>query len=82
MNTEVEITEIFNFYLSQHKSIDIAERAFKQDVAEDAELRDAYRRWCQEVGSSEKNGFADYCEEYLEQQNEVWDSLNDYDDEE
>lgn len=82
MDTDIEITEIFNSYLSQHKSVDIAERAFKQDLAEDSALRQAYGQWCHDVGSTEKNGFYDYSEEYLEQQNEVWDALNDYDNEE
>ncbi|MDE5626846.1 MAG: hypothetical protein K2K40_01015 [Paramuribaculum sp.] len=82
MNHDEDITEIFNSYLAQHKSVDIAERVFKQSLAEDPELREMYKEWCHEVGSSEKCGFTDYCEEYLERQNEVWDALNDYDNEE
>ncbi|MCM1028189.1 MAG: hypothetical protein NC342_07005 [Pseudoflavonifractor sp.] len=82
MDNDNEITSIFNDYLTNYKSIDIAERAFKQAMAEDADLRAIYREWCHETGSSEKRGFADYCEEYLDRQNEVWDTLNDYDNEE
>lgn len=76
-----DITQIFNSYLHQHKSVDIAERAFKQSVADDPELRRLYREWCHEVGSTEKNGFVDYCDEYLDEQNQVWENLNDYNDE-
>lgn len=82
MNNDADITDIFNEYLAQYKSVDIAESAFKRDLGEDPDLKAAYSEWCQEVGSSEKKGFADYCEEYLERENEVWDSLNDYDNEE
>lgn len=77
-----EITDIFNRYIEENKSVDIAESAFKRDLNEYPELREAYREWCHEVGSSEKRGFADYCEEYLDRQDEVWDSLNDFDNEE
>lgn len=82
MNHDEDITVIFNSYLAQHKSVDIAERVFKQDLAEDPALREMYSDWCHEVGSSEKHGFTDYSEEYLDRQNEVWDALNDYDNEE
>ncbi len=82
MYKDADITEIFNSYLAAHKSVDIAESAFKHDLSENPDLRAAYKEWCHEVGSSEKQGFTDYCEEYLDRQNEVWDSLNDYDNEE
>lgn len=46
------------------------------------ELRERYREWCHEVGSSEKKGFLDYCEEYFESQDSIWDNLKDeYEDE-
>jgi len=74
-----DITEIFNRYLTDYPSPDIAESEFKKDIAEDNDLRSAYRDWCHEVGSSEKDGFFDYCDEYLQQQNDVWENLNDFD---
>ena len=37
-------------------------------------------QWCHEVGSSERRGFLDFCEEYLDNQESIWDTLdNDYD---
>ncbi len=76
------ITDFFNEMLRQYGSIDIAEAEFKKLVHEDPELRERYREWCQEVGSSEKKGFLDYCEEYLESQDSIWDNLKDeYEDE-
>ena len=33
-------------------------------------------------GSTERYGFTDFCKEYLESQESVWDSLNNYDEEE
>ena len=76
------ITDFFNEMLRQYGSIDIAEAEFKKLVHEDPELRERYREWCQEVGSSEKKGFLDYCEESLESQASIWDNLKDeYEDE-
>lgn len=46
-------------------------------IHEDPELRASYRQWCDEVGSSEKRGFLDYCEEYFESQDSIWDNLKD-----
>lgn len=76
-----DITQLFNDLLDQWRSIDIAEAEFKKMIHEDADLRAAYRDWCHEVGSSEKKGFLDYCEEYMDNQDSIWDTLNDYDNE-
>lgn len=74
-----DIIEVFNHYISQNGSIDIAESEFKMAINEDPELKALYRQWCHDVGSSEKNGFLDYCHEYLDEQNDVWGTLNDFD---
>lgn len=77
-----DITDFFNDLLRQYGSTDIAEAEFKKQLHEDPELKQRYREWCHEVGSSEKNGFMDYCEEYFDSQESIWDNLKDeYDDE-
>lgn len=73
------ITDFFISIIDQTPTLDMAEAEFKRSLADDAELRSLYREWCHEVGSTEKRGFLDFCEEYVEGQNEVWDSLTDYD---
>ena len=72
-----DITDLFNGMLQQYGSVDIAEAEFKKMIHEDPEIRNQYRDWCHEVGSSEKRGFLDYCEEYLESQESIWDNLKD-----
>lgn len=77
-----EITDFFDRLLQHCGSADIAEVEFKKLIHEDPDLRAAYREWCDEVGSSEKKGFLDYCEEYFESQDQIWDNLkDDYEDE-
>ena len=73
------ITKIFEDLLEQFGSIDIAEAEVKRMMHADSELHTAYREWCREVGSSEKNGFFDYCDEFRDSRDSVWDSLNDFD---
>lgn len=75
-----EITEVFNDYLAHYGSVDIAEAEFKRNLHEDPELKNAYKEWCDETGSSEKNGFFDYCDEYLDSQSDIWNTLSDYND--
>lgn len=77
-----DIRDYFISLLEEHKSLDIAESEFKRAIAEDDKLRQQYRDWCHEVGSSEKNGFADFCHEYMAENDEVWESLSDYDEDE
>lgn len=74
-----DITAIFKHYITQCDSIDIAESEFKMALHDDPEMKQAYREWCREVGSTEKNGFLDYCHEFMDSQDEVWNSLNDFD---
>lgn len=76
-----DITTIFDELISQHGSIDIAEFEFKKIMHEDDDIHELYRQWCRDNGSSEKNGFFDYCNEYLDTQNDVWNSLNEFEDE-
>lgn len=75
-----ELEEYFINILNQHRSVDIAESEFKKTLAEDPDLRKAYSEWCHDMGSSERNGFRDFCEEYRDNQDMVWESLTDYDD--
>lgn len=76
-----DLTDYFISLLEQSRSVDIAESEFKRAIADDDELHEEYRQWCHEVGNSEKNGFVDFCNEYIDDRNEVWESLSDYNDE-
>lgn len=72
-----DIEQFFIDLLNQNRSIDIAEAEFKRLIAEDSDLKAVYSDWCHEHGSSERLGFRDFCEEYRDSQDEIWDSLTD-----
>lgn len=77
----INLTDLFHNILTNSRSVDIAEAEFKRMIHEDPELHSAYREYCHEVGSSEKRGFLDYCEEYIESQEAIWDDLREFEDE-
>lgn len=75
----IDILEIFNGVISQHRSIDMAESEFKKMLYEDDEIHHAYKEWCKEMGYTEKKGFVEYCNEYFDEEDSKWDILeNEY----
>lgn len=75
-----DITEVFRSYIREAGSIDVAEAEFKKAIGEDNELHKLYRQWCHDVGSSERKGFMDFCDEFMDDQDSRLDALdNEYD---
>lgn len=72
-----DLITLFEHILQSHGNVDIAEAEFKRLIADDAELHADYRSWCEETGHTERNGFLDWAEEYIANQNSVWDTLSD-----
>lgn len=74
-----DITDFFRDLLTQHRSIDIAYTELVRLLEDDEELQNDYREWCEENGYSEKKGFLIFCDDYIDSQASIWESLNDYD---
>jgi len=66
-----DITEIFISIIEEAPGIDMAEAEFSRLLVDAPALRKQYKEYCHE-----------FCEEYCSDRNSVWDSLNDYDNEE
>ncbi len=75
-----DITDLFRNLIIEHRSIDIANAEFHRMVDDSPELGEQYSEWCEENGYNENKGFLNFCEEYLESQDSIWESLNDYND--
>lgn len=75
-----DITDYFIHILNQAPSFDMAEAEFRRALVDSQELRRSYRAWCRENGTSERDGFAEFAEEYLSEQSNKWNALSDYDD--
>ncbi len=74
-----DITDIFRTIIQQTGSIDMAEAEFKKMIGEDDTLHSLYREYCREVGSSERRGFLDFADEYMDSQQSIWNHLSDFD---
>lgn len=74
-----DLTEFFKSLIIQHRATDIAEAEFRRILADDTDLQEQYSLWCEENDCSAKNGFKLFCDEFLESQDTIWQSLNDYD---
>lgn len=72
-----ELLTTFENVLQAHGNVDIAEAEFKRLIGEDDDLHEAYHEWCVENGHTERRGFLDWAEEYISNQNSVWDTLTD-----
>ena len=79
---DYDIQKYLTGLIQEAGSIDIAEAEFKRNLADDDCLKDAYRRWCDEEGYSERSGYSDFFQEFIEGHNEMWNSLSDYDEDE
>lgn len=75
-----EITDLFEYLLSQHQSFDDAESEFRRMLVDDIELRRQYRAWCSENEESEKHGFNNYCRMRADEMDDRYQALADEDD--
>jgi len=53
-----DIEDFFISIIKQSHSADLAEAEFKRCLVDDDELRQRYKEYCREIGTSERNGRA------------------------
>ena len=80
MENEDQFTQFIINLIEEHHGSDMAEAEFKRILADDTELRDQYREWCDERSYAMRNGFRDFADEYSAERDSIWDTLEDYDD--
>lgn len=74
----MDIPSIIINLLHQFGSIDIAESEFSRQMNEDETMLTAFKEWCNEMGYKERKAFVEYCHEYIDENEEAFDSLSDY----
>ena len=74
MITEKTITDVFESFFQRYKDLELAEEAFREEMAHDDELKNMYIEWCDEIGYSDRKGFKTYFENKHESDN-IWDSI-------
>jgi len=80
MTQNIDITNFIKSLIEEHGSLDVAEAEFKRIVADDTELRNKYKEWCELNGTTERNGFSEFAEEYQSDSEEVWSVFDEYND--
>ncbi len=73
-----DIPTLIHDLLLQFGSVDIAESEFKRMVNEDDELKNEFKRWCEEFGYKERNAFRNYCQDYIQDHESIFDTLSEY----
>lgn len=74
-----DIVTFFTDIINQAGSYDIARAEFFRIIADDEELLQQYREWCDENGFSERKGFDEFIDQHIDSHDSVWSSLNDFD---
>lgn len=74
-----DISSMIQEILIQFRSIDIAESEFKRIINDDESLKTEFKEWCEEMGYRERHAFEQYCHEYLDNHESMFDTLSEYD---
>ncbi|MEG0948021.1 MAG: hypothetical protein RR212_07350 [Bacteroidales bacterium] len=56
----MEITELFEFHMSQFNDMELAEENFREEIEHHPDLKQQYKNWCEEMGYSDRKGFRSY----------------------
>lgn len=70
-----DISEILRALLDQYSSSHEAERRFVEMMNEDAQLKEDYRLWCDDMGYDNKTGYQDFIDEQMLNRDEFWETL-------
>lgn len=76
---------IENFYISlleQFRTVRLAEQEFKRQMDDDPTLQRAFKEWCEINEYSPREALREFGEQYMEEREERWESLDDFDEKE
>ncbi|MBR5086285.1 MAG: hypothetical protein IKX31_04675 [Muribaculaceae bacterium] len=71
-----DISEILRALLDQFARTSEVEREFASMMNNDAQLKEDYHLWCDEMGYDRKTGYQDFIDEQMQDRDEFWDAMN------
>lgn len=77
---DYDIESFMSQLLETHRRVDIAEAEFRRMLGDDDDLMSSYREWCDDQGTNVRYGFGEFAETYFEENTRIWDTLDEYDD--
>lgn len=75
--------DLTNYYISlleNFRSVRLAEQELRRQMDDDPELQRTYAAWCEEHEYEPKEGLKEFGSQYIQEREERWQTLNDYDD--
>ncbi len=75
----MDITEYYTTLLEQFRSVKYAEQELRRQMDDDPELAREYADWCADCELEPRHALREFGEQYMEQREERWEALNDYD---
>ena len=71
-----DISDILRALLDRCANATEAEHEFARMLRDDSHLKRDYAEWCDAQGYDTKTGYQDFIDEMLEDQDSIWDNLN------
>lgn len=75
----MNISDYYISLLEQFRTVRLAEQEFRRHMEDDKDLEAAYLEWCEENEYSPREGLREFGIEYMENREEKWKSLDDFD---
>ena len=71
-----DISEILRALLDQFARTSEVEREFANMMNNDAQLKEDYYLWCEDMGYDSKTGYQDFIDEQMLDRDEFWEAMN------
>ena len=75
----MDITSFYISLLEQFRTVRFAEQEFRRQMEDDPQMQEDYLLWCEENEFSPREGLSLFGTQYMEEREEKWNSLDDYD---
>lgn len=78
----MDISAYYISLLEQFRTVRLAEQEFRRQMDDDPNMQAEYIRWCEENEFTPRDGLSEFGTIYIEEREERWESLNDFDENE
>lgn len=75
----MDIIAYYTSLLEQFRSVKYAEQELRRQMDDDPELAKSFSAWCAENELEPRHALREFGEQYMDEQAERWEALNDYD---
>ncbi len=73
-----DISDILRELFDRYGNTSELSEEFQRMLADDGQMMDEYKEWCEVQGYKVSHGYQDYIEELVEMQDSIWDNYKEY----